>query len=191
MSEPGKVNEVIILSGVSGSGKSTVAEKATEDTDIKIVTFGTVIAELLKADGLIENRDEIRAKVSQDDYIVYQKKTAEKLAQEKGRIIVDTHLSLMTPTGFYPGFPQWIIDRLTPNLIVIIEATPEEITARRNADKSRKRGYSFETNVKEHQEFNRMYASVCSVLSGARIKIIKNGDGELESAVREFKEVLK
>ena len=190
MSELSK-NEVIILSGVPGSGKSTVAEKAIENLDVKIVAFGTVLAELLKEDGFIENRDEIRAKIPQDVYIEYQKKAAEKISQEKGKIIVDTHLSLMTPTGYYPGLPQWVIERLVPKLIVVIEATAEEITARRSGDETRQRGYSFETNVKEHQEFNRMYAAAYSALSGARIKIITNGDGQIETAITELKEVLK
>ncbi len=188
--------EIVILAGVPGAGKTSVAElalrkMAEEGERYKIVNFGDVLFELMKKDGIVEHKDEIRAKVDQDTYVKYQKMAAEKIAEEEGRIIVTTHMSLMTPSGFYPGLPTYVLERLRPSRIIIIEAPAEEIRMRQEADKTRVRGYDFEKDIDMYQQFNRMYAVAYSAMSGARLKIIQNRQNRLKEAAEEFIQALR
>ncbi len=188
--------EIVILAGVPGAGKTSVAElaireMAEEGEQYKIVNFGDVLFELMKKDGIVEYKDEIRAKVDQDTYVKYQKMAAEKIAEEEGRIIVTTHMSLMTPSGFYPGLPTYVLERLRPSRIIIIEAPAEEIRMRQEADKTRVRGYDFEKDIDMYQQFNRMYAVAYSAMSGARLKIIQNRQNRLREAAEEFIQALR
>ncbi len=188
--------EVVILAGVPGAGKTSVAELAIKEMgekgkEYKIVNFGDVLFELMKKDGVVEHKDEIRAKVDQATYVKYQKAAAEKIAQEEGKVIVTTHMSLMTPSGFYPGLPTYVLERLKPSRIIIIEAPPEDIRKRQEEDTTRVRGYDFEKDIETYQEFNRMYAVAYSAMSGARLKIIQNLQGKLKEAAEEFVRALE
>ncbi len=189
-------SEIIILAGVPGAGKTSVAELALQQMgdvgkEYTIVNFGNVLFELLKRDGIVKHMDEIRAKVDQHTYMKYQKLAAEKIASMGGRIIVTTHMSLMTPSGFFPGLPAWVLEKLKPSRIIIIEAPPEHIRKRQEEDRSRIRGYDFERDIEMYQNFNRMYAVAYSAMSGARLKIIQNLQGKLLEAAREFIKALE
>ncbi len=191
-----KKSKIIILAGVPGSGKTSVAQLALEklcnkgkeyEVSYEIVNFGDVLFEIMKRDGLdLKSKDEIRAKVDQDTYVEYQKKAAKEIAERGDNIILTTHLSLMTPSGFFPGLPFHILKELEPERIIIIEANPEEIRKRQEKDKTRIRGYDFEKDIALFQEFNRYYAVAYSALTGARLKIIHNPQGRILEAVEEF-----
>ncbi len=183
--------EIIILAGVPGAGKTSVAELALEQMgdagkEYKIVNYGDVLFELLKKDNIVKHKDEIRAKVDQATYIKYQKLAAEKIAEMEGKIIVTTHMSLMTPSGFFPGLPTRVLERLKPSRIIIVEAPAEHIRKRQEEDTSRIRGYDFERDIKTYHEFTRMYGVAYSAMSGARLKIIQNLQGKLLEAAKEF-----
>lgn len=191
-----KASEVIILAGVPGAGKTSVAELALKrmgdaGKEYKIVNYGDVLFELLKKDGIVGHKDEIRAKVDQQTYVRYQKLAAEKIANMEGKIIVTTHMSLMTPSGFFPGLPTYVLEKLKPSRIIIVEAPPEHIRQRQEEDKSRIRGYDFERDIDMYQQFNRMYGVAYSAMSGARLKIIQNLQGKLLEAAKEFIKALE
>jgi len=128
---------IIVVTGIPGVGKTTVMKRAAEGMDIQFVTFGTVMIEIAKEMGLVQNRDEMR-KLSLEQQRELQIKTAEKVAQMKN-VIVDTHCTVKTPKGYMPGLPEWVIKKLNPTAIVIVEADAEEIYNRRAKDTTRTR----------------------------------------------------
>jgi len=77
-----------------------------------------------------------------------------------------------------------------PNTIIILEASPEEISRRRSKDISRKRDAEDIEGIKEHQEMNRAIAMAYGVLTGATVKIIQNHDNGLEEAVKNLSKIL-
>ncbi|MBS3166878.1 adenylate kinase [Candidatus Woesearchaeota archaeon] len=180
----------IILVGVPGSGKTTVANKSLEGTDFKIINFGDHITELLKRDGHIKEVDDIRSNLKQEIWIEYQKKTAEHISKIQGNLLITTHASFMTPIGFFPGLPDWTLQGIKPHVFVIIEARPEEIAQWQAKDTSRKRGMYFERDISLFQEINRIYCVYYSGVTGARVKIIKNEEGRLNEAIQELRNVL-
>ena len=129
---------VIVVTGIPGVGKTTVMQKAAEGMDISFVTFGSVMSDIAIEDGLVKNRDEMR-KLTLKQQKDLQIKSAEKIAS-MGNVILDTHCTVKTPKGYMPGLPEWVIKRINPTSIVIVEADSKEIYDRRANDETRNRG---------------------------------------------------
>jgi adenylate kinase len=180
---------VIIVTGIPGVGKTTVMEKAAEGMDIKFVTFGTLMIEIASDLNFIRNRDEMR-KLTLEQQKKLQIKTAEVVAKMKN-VIVDTHCTIKTKKGYMPGLPEWVIKKLKPATIVIVEADPEEIYNRRVKDTTRDRDPDSIEKLAEHQQINRATAMSYAALTGATVKIVFNHDNAINEAVKEAAPVLK
>lgn len=180
---------VIVVTGIPGVGKTTVMKKAAEGMNIRFVTFGTVMIEIAQSLGLAGDRDEMR-KLSLKEQKELQIKTAEAVA-EMGDVIVDTHCTIKTPQGYMPGLPEWVIKKLKPRTIVVVEADPEEIFSRRKKDTTRKRDSDTTEEIAEHQQINRAAAIAYAALSGATVKIVFNHDNALDNAVKQVAPVLE
>ena len=175
---------VVIVTGVPGVGKSTVVN-AAEEYGYKIVNFGTTMFEEAQKDG-VADRDDMR-KLDVEDQQRLQKQAGEKISR-MGNVVVDTHASILTPAGYMPGLPEWTARALNPDIIVLVEATPEEIQGRRNKDSSRERD---KDDVGLHQSVNREYAAVAAVITGAAVAIVENHDNQIDKAVEQFRRVLR
>jgi len=180
---------VIVVTGIPGVGKTTVMKNAAEGRDIEFVTFGTVMSEIAIETGLVQNRDEMR-KLTLEQQKDLQIKSAEKIAS-MGNVILDTHCTIKTPKGYLPGLPEWVIKKLKPTAIVVVEADPEEIYNRRAGDKTRNRDPDTKEQIDEHQMINRAAAMAYATLSGSTVKIVFNHDNAIDDAVRQASPVLE
>jgi len=148
-----------------------------------------VMLEIARERGLAEDRDSIRTLP-----ISLQKELQKDAARRIGAmddIIVDTHLTIKTPSGYFPGLPEWVLKELRPELIVVVEANPHEIVRRRRSDTTRRRDFETYEDIEEHLKANRYAAFACSVLTGAPVMILNNRDGMLEQSVARFLEAFK
>jgi len=179
---------VIVVTGIPGVGKTTVMKKASEGMDIEFVTFGTVMSEIAIESGLVKDRDEMR-KLTLEQQKDLQIKSAEKVAS-MGNVILDTHCTVKTPKGYLPGLPEWVIKKLKPTAIVVVEADPKEIFDRRANDPTRNRDSDTVEQINEHQMMNRSAAMAYAALSGSTVKIVFNHDNEIEKAVEQAAPVL-
>ena len=180
---------VIVVTGIPGVGKTTVMKEAAEGIDIQFVTFGTVMTDIAIEMNLVKDRDEMR-KLTLEQQKELQIKTAEKVAK-MDNVIVDTHCTVKTPKGYMPGLPEWVIKKLNPTAIVVVEADPEEIYNRRSKDITRNRDPDSKEKIAEHQQMNRAAAMTYATLSGATVKIVFNHDNAIEDAVKDVAPVLK
>jgi adenylate kinase len=180
---------VIVVTGIPGVGKTTVMQKAAEGMDIKFVTFGTVMEDIAKDLGLVKERDEMR-KLTLDQQKDLQIKSAKKIAS-MGNVILDTHCTVKTPKGYMPGLPEWVIKKLNPTAIVVVEADPEEIFNRRANDPTRNRDPDSKEQIEEHQMINRAAAMAYAALSGSTVKIVFNHDNAIDAAVKQAAPVLE
>ncbi len=179
---------IIVVTGIPGVGKTTVMKKAAEGMDIEFVTFGTVMIEIAQEMKLVKDRDEMR-KLTLDQQKKLQIKTAERIAKMKN-VILDTHCTVKTPKGYMPGLPEWVIKKLMPTAIVVVEADPKEIYDRRANDPTRNRDPDTVEQINEHQMINRAAAMAYATLSGATVKIVFNHDNAIEDAVKQAAPVL-
>jgi len=180
---------IIVVTGIPGVGKTTVMKNAAKGIDIKFVTFGTVMIDIAKEMDLVKDRDEMR-KLTLEQQKDLQIKTAEKIST-MGDVIVDTHCTIKTPKGYMPGLPEWVIKKLNPTAIVVVEANPEEIYNRRANDPTRNRDPDSKEQIDEHQMINRAAAMACAALTGSTVKIVFNHDNAIDAAVKEVAPVLE
>jgi len=187
------MTSIIIVTGTPGAGKTTVLQGALEKikNDTKVVSYAKVMLSLGADLGIGDDHDAIRKQpleVQRD----LQKKAAEKIASEAdGVTIVDTHTTIRTKNGYLPGLPEWIVKALSPQVIVVVEANPDEIVGRRKADKTRSRDAETVKGVELHQQINRAAAIVAASACGATVKIVKNRNDKLDEAVDDMVKLLE
>lgn len=187
-----KYRDIVVITGIPGVGKTTVIEQAVKMLrNYKIANFGNIMFEIAKGEGLVNHRDDMR-RLNPETQKMVQKHAAKKIAgmAEDSNIIVDTHISIKTPKGYLPGLPLWVLKELEPTKIVIVDATPEEIYARRKRDDTRRRDEEKLESIKFHQVYNIHLAASYSMVTGATVSIIYNKEGKIMEAVKELVEIL-
>ncbi len=176
---------ISVIAGIPGAGKTTVINEAMKIRQFKVVNYGDAMFEIAKERNLVEHRDEMR-KLPFEVQREIQIEAAKKIAS-MDNVVVDTHATIKTPFGYLPGLPYDILTVLKPKRIILVEASPEEILARRNKDAEiRARDAESAEEMDMHQLMNRIAAMSYAVLSGGTVKIIKNRQGKLEEAAKEL-----
>jgi adenylate kinase len=173
----------IVVVGIPGVGKSTVvAESVKAIPGSSVSVFGTAMFDAAKKRKWVKHRDEMR-KLPIHKQKQLQKIAAEKLRRSAGRVVfVDTHLFIRTPEGFWPGLPYTVIQALKPTHLLLVEATPEEILSRRGNDETRTRDMLTAEEVEGELALARTFLSAASLVSGAPISFIHNGNGKAHEA---------
>lgn len=193
MEEPRKKTAIIV--GVPGVGKSTIISNATETlqnigTTVCTVVFGSVMFDEAKKLG-INDRDQLR-KLSIDVQQKLQTMVANHISNLKESIvIVDTHLFIKTPSGYYPGLPMNLILKINPDILILITANSEEILRRRKNDNTRSRDIITDKEIKRDIDVSLSMISSLSILTGAPFEIIYNHDNMIDSAKSLVVELLK
>jgi len=182
---------MIIVMGAPGAGKSTVLQKAIEGTKgWRVLNWGDRMIELAKERGFCSSRDEMR-KLPVEKQAALQEAVADSFAKEAGKWILDTHCSINTPAGYYPGLPFRLLGKLKVDGLVLVEAPVKDIMRRRSADTSRVRDAQEKAGLEEHLSVNRSLLAAYSAFSGAPAVIIENADGKLDAAVAKLNALLK
>lgn len=176
---------MIIVMGLPGAGKTTVLSGLK--TDYVIRNFGDLMFEVEKEKFGIKDRDEMRT-IPIEKQKEVQKTVYQKLSKEKGKFILDTHCSVSTPQGYFPGVPFDYLKMLKVDALVLITADPEEVAARRANDQTRKRDAD---NVALHDQMNKSFLAAYSAFIGAPAVIITNRQGKSEEAVARLQALLK
>ena len=174
----------IIVTGIPGVGKTTVMEAAAKARHLPITAYGTVMFDVAKAKGLVQSRDDMR-KLPANTQKDIQREAARRIAAQ-GDVIVDTHCTIKTPTGYLPGLPAWVLEALQPSTIVLVEATAQEILGRRRNDATRKRDEDTLEAIAEHQEYNRRFAAAYATITGATVHTVYNHDGKVAESIQQI-----
>lgn len=186
------MNKTVIVTGIPGTGKTTVCsliEKLAKKAgvNLEVINYGTVMMEILEGSGGIMDRDAMR-RDSVEVQRRLQRQVAEVLAERirssDGITVIDTHMSIKTPEGYFPGLSSNNLPLLKPEMLVLVEAQPSEISSRRLKDSIRKRDAALEESVKEELDFSRGVASACAVLTSTPVKTVTNSEGKPEEAAK-------
>jgi adenylate kinase len=178
---------MIIVMGLPGAGKTTVLQGLK--TDYKILNYGDLMLEIEKEKFGVKDRDEMR-KLPIAKQHEAQKLVAAKLASMKDKIILDTHCSVNTPSGYYPGLPFDFLAKLKVEKLIYVTAPADQIYVRRNADPTRKRDEQTLDDIIEHDTLNKSYLAAYAAFTGAPAVILINGQGKLEAAVKKMQSLL-
>jgi len=195
---------VAIIVGVPGVGKSTVVDlsvKILSSRGLKavVLNYGDYMFKRLSLIGAVKSRDEIRSlpiRIQVENQAeaarMMIRSASEELQGSKGLLIVDTHLLIRTPSGYWPGLPLHVAQELKPDAIILIEASPEEILSRQARDKTRvRKDYADPAVIEEMLRMNRIEALVVASFTGAAVNIIYNREGEAGKTAQELASILE
>jgi adenylate kinase len=177
----------VVIVGVPGVGKSTVVEKSREAVPGSTVqVFGTAMFDEALRLKWVKHRDEMR-KLPVAKQQKLQEAAAARISRGKGKVVfIDTHLFIRTPEGFWPGLPLRVIQPMKPTHLILVVASPKEILARRKSDTTRYRDEVTEDEVTEELELARSFLSAASLVSGAPMVFIHNGEGKSAEAANQI-----
>ncbi len=179
-------NKKVVIVGIPGVGKTTVVTKVVEilkqkNISVTVVSFGTLMFEEAQKNG-IKDRDEIR-KLTMEQQQKFQKLAAERIAKlSDDVVIIDTHAFISTPSGFYPGMPDHVLQIIKPTNFIAVFAKPEIILNRRREDNDRQRDIVSIDTIKKELAVQDAMLSSCSVISGSPMKPVLNGEGKVDEA---------
>jgi adenylate kinase len=178
--------------GIPGVGKTTVVDKLRSlIAGSKLVTFGTVMLEEGKRLRWIKHRDELR-KLTVVKQRRLQTVAAKKIAGMKGTVLfVDTHLFIRTKEGFWPGLPFDVVRALKPTHLILVEASPDEIMARRSVDKTRYRDEVTTGDLETELSLARSFLATSSTLTGSPMLIATNSEGKADEVASRLAEMLR
>lgn len=164
----------VVVAAVSGAGKTTVIKLVRKKIPgLKVLNVGDMIREVAAKRLGITDRDELRKKLTLDQQREFQEITARKIAKIKSKnILIDTHTSVKTPNGFFPGMSEVTAHIIKPDVIVLLEFRPKDILDRRKKDRTRKRDIESEAAVEEHQQSGRQFAFEAAEHVEAAVKVI-------------------
>ena len=183
--------KLVVLTGIPGSGSTTLLNKALEEVDYVHLNYGDIMTEIAIKDELVSHRDELRKLPAETQKEIQAKAAAEiKARSENDNVIVDTHCTINTPAGFLPGLPIWVLEQLQPDQFILVEANPDELIYRRLNDDTRERDLQKVKDIDLHQQMNRATSMAYATLTGATVKIVENHDNHLDSNVRKLVNVL-
>ncbi|MCC7552834.1 adenylate kinase [Candidatus Micrarchaeota archaeon] len=181
---------MIIVTGTPGSGKTTLINSFKDK--YTILNYGTIMFEIAMEEGIVDDRDELR-KIPFKKQLELQKKAAKKIALvgKTSNVILDTHASISTPTGYYPGLSKEALQILNPDTIVFVYVPFEELVERIQEDNSRKRDeFINKQKVDELIEISKLFIATYAAECSAKIALINNS-GPVGSAVPEMKKILE
>lgn len=179
---------MIIVMGLPGAGKSTVLKGV--EGEVKQVNYGTLMFEIAKEKFGVEDRDRMR-KLPVENQKEVQAEVAQRLSNEGGKTILDTHCSIKTKKGYLPGLPFELLSKLKVEGVVLVTAKPGEVFERRSRDPSRERDEETLEDVQEHDSMNRALLAAYAAHRGCPAKIIYNAQGKVGEATAKLQEMLE
>ncbi len=187
-----------VVTGIPGVGKTTVLNELTDlarqnKFDLSVLNYGTIMNEIMGELGKELHRDDMRVQTLET-----QRKVQELAANEINNratqhevLVVDTHMFVRTSSGLWAGLPQNLLQKLRPQLFVLIETDPEQIADRRKSDSERRRDQSLSSEITFDLEWSRATAAASAVSTGAPIKIIRNEPGKQKQAALDLLQTIQ
>lgn len=160
---------VTVVAGVRGVGVSSVCTETRRELsdEFELINFGDVMLEQAAARGMAVERSALGA-LSTREIERLQRRAGEYVADRSSpELLVSTHLAVETADGLLPGLPDPVLQDVSPDRFVLIEAEPATIAARRSDERSTSR-LSFQ------QDLSRSAAMEYAVQAGVPIERVEN-----------------
>jgi adenylate kinase len=173
---------ITALVGVPGVGKTSLGKTATGQIGLKYVNYGELMLEVATSNDLASSQDEMfDLELEVQEFIWQEAASKVKAIAHAQNILVDMHGLDTSSQGYIQSLP---IETICPDLIVIVEASYEDIMLRRINDNTRIRQLDDLKSLEEKVQLLRMSMMTAAVLCGAFLKILYNDD--FDSCVHEL-----
>ena len=178
---------IAALVGVPGVGKTSLSRSAARALGYSYVNYGELMLEVAMSSNLASNQEEMFKLESDVQHSIWKGAAIkiEKMKNFSMKILIDLHGVDQSDIGYIISLP---IEIISPELIVVVESSYEDIIMRRHSDESRIRSIENMKSVKEHMEILRVTMLAYSVIYGSYITFLDNYD--FEKSLKELKEIL-
>jgi len=186
---------IVIVVGVPGVGKTSVINEAKKylKYEFKVVNMGDIMLELAKEKYNINNRDEIRKKLTFEQQKELQREAIKRIKEmeKENDVILDTHLVIESYEGYIAGTLREYAEILRPDGIVVIISDPDKIFVRRLRD-IQIRGRDIENlkRIEIQQNLTIYFTTIFMFEYGTIVEVINNEEGLLEESAKKFAEFL-
>ena len=186
---------IVMVVGVPGVGKTSVINEAKKylKYEFKAVNTGDIIFELAKEKYNINNRDEIRKKLTFEQQKEIQKEAIKRIKEmeKESDIILDTHLVIESYEGYITGILREYAEILRPDGIAVIISDPDKIFVRRLRD-IQIRGRDIENlkRIEIQQNLTIYFTTIFMFEYNTIVEVINNEEGLLEESAKKFAEFL-
>ncbi|MDD3985728.1 MAG: AAA family ATPase [Methanobacterium sp.] len=166
---------IAAIVGVSGVGKTSLCTCAAKVLGYRYVNYGNLMLDVARSLDLALNRDELfnlDIKVQESIWKTAAYKIKD-MQLSSNKILVDLHGVDQSNIGYIISLPIGII---SPDIIIIVESSYENIIYRRRSDKIRNRRLESLEYIMEYMNILRMSMVAYSVIYGSNLVILENDD---------------
>ena len=170
--------------GVPGVGKTSLCRRASQSLGYDYVNYGELMLQIAGQRGLAYNLSELLKLDIDVQHEIWR--TAALRIKDEDDVLLDLHGIDHFEVGYILSLP---IEILKPDLIVVIEASYDNVLKRRQKDiLEKKRDIQGLKGFNEHKEMLRISMAICSVILGCNFLILENNN--FDSSLNRLKEVL-
>jgi adenylate kinase len=162
---------VAAVVGVPGVGKTSLCREVAERIGSTHVNYGDLMLEIARQEGLAETDSEMFSLDLDIQHRIWR--AAALKASSMSNIILDLHGIDKSSIGYITSFPVEII---SPDIVVIVESSYENVLKRRQTDKSKKRVLEDFKDLNEHMNLLRSSVAAFSVFSGYTFTVVDNNN---------------
>jgi adenylate kinase len=178
---------IATLVGVPGVGKTSLSKNAARDLGLRHVNYGKLMLDVAMSDGLASNQGEmfkLEIEVQQNIWKDAALRVKE-MSTISSKILLDLHGVDISKIGYIVSLP---IEIISPDIIIVVESSFENVTLRRFTDKFRDRSLDGMKSMFEHRDMLRRAMLACSIIYGSNLTVLNNND--FETCLVELKDVL-
>lgn len=157
--------------GVPGVGKTSLCRLAAHSLGYNYVNYGELMLRIAKDEKMASNM-EVMFKLPLDlQHMIWRR--AASIIRDQKKVLVDLHGLDRSSEGYLISLPLEII---SPEIIIIIESSYENIMKRRSSDPDKPRPLEDRAKITEQMELLRTSMAVCSVFLGSYFNVLENND---------------
>lgn len=157
-----------VVVGVPGVGKTSLSHQAAQSLGYNHINYGELMLQMADERGVASTLEEMFQLPLDLQHTIWKK--AAFLIKDQKDVIVDLHGLDRSSKGYLISLP---VEILSPQIIIVVEASYENIIRRRIHDQSKFRPLK---NIKEHMMLLRVAMANCSALMGCSLVILENND---------------
>lgn len=178
---------ITALVGVPGVGKTSLSKCLARARGYRHVNYGELMLEVAVSEGLASTQDEMFKLDFEVQEFIWKSAAfrIKKFSENSDKILMDLHGVDNSKRGYLISLPFEII---SPDMVVVVESSYENIINRRNYDRTRDRISEDFKSLNEHMKILRMSMMACSVICNSYLCVIENND--FDTCLKELDDVL-